>query len=139
MKHISQNELLIADKLMAGIELPPRRYPQVLATASTAGKPFGHTGTSGQINVEVEEMEISAFSVAFQQKLRQLIVLLKQSGQILFTKGIIVLRLRHHRFHRNLLKAKVCQLFHILGEVQIVSGKGSPDKIILLISAVCRL
>ncbi len=44
----------------------------------------------------------------------------------------------HYRLYRNLLESKVCKMKNILGEIQIVVGKGSSYVILVLVSGLCK-
>ena len=53
--HISQQELPVPDKLMAGIQVPPGGNREILRPAAAPAQPLVDTGASGQVNHEMEE------------------------------------------------------------------------------------
>ena len=124
---------------MAGIQIAPGRHCQVLCSGAAAGKPFVDAGASGQINHEMEEIEIIFLSMAAHHLRGQLIILLTNHRNILFPERVGLFRSRHHRLHGNLFEAQIRQMQHILSEIQVIPGKGSSHIIIVLIPALRQL
>ena len=89
---------------MAGIQVAPGSHSQVLGSGSAAGQTLVYTGASGQVNHEVEEVEIILLAVTLHHLSRQLIVLLADKGDILLADSVILLRRRYNRLYGHLLK-----------------------------------
>ena len=87
----------------------------------------------------MEEVEILVCPMAAHHLCRQLVVLLTDKGHVLFPEGVGLLRSRHHRLHGDLLEAQVRQVQHVLGEIQVIAGKGAAHIVIVLIPALCQL
>jgi hypothetical protein len=136
---IPHEKLLLADKLMAGIQIPPRRNCQVLCTGTTPGQTLVDTRASLQINHEMEEVKPFAGSPALYDTLCKLIILLQETGKILLPDSVRRLRRRYDRLYRNLLKPLVRQAENILRKVQIVVGEGPSDIVTILPPGSCEL
>ena len=87
----------------------------------------------------MEEIEASSFFLSLDILNRQLIVLFQNLWNILFPDGIWLFWSSHNRLDGHLLESQICKMDHIVGEIQIISGKGSADIIIHLVSALCEL
>ena len=85
--------------------------------------------------------EVKASSLFFTLNIfhSQLIILFQNLRQILLTNCVGFLRRSHNRLNRHLLKAQIRKMLHILGKVQIVTGKGATHIIILSGTALCKL
>ena len=83
----------------------------------------------------MEEMKGPSLPLPLNHLSSKLIILFKKDRQILFRQCIFIRRLGHHRLHRNLLKAQICQMKNISGKIRIKMGKGSTDIILILIPA----
>ena len=66
----------------------------------------------------------------------QPVVLGEELGQVFFTERVIIRGLSHNGLHRDLLETQVRNVQNVLGEIQVISGKGSPCVISLLPSGL---
>lgn len=61
----------------------------------------------------------------------QLLILGVHLGQVLFLNGEGVVQGAAGGLHRDMAEAQAGQVHHVLGEVQVLPGKGAPDIVVL--------
>ena len=121
--NIAHAVLLLAYELVAGIDIALRRDGHVFAPGAAAADPLDNAGPLGQIDVEMEEIEIAAVH----HDLRQLFIFCADGGQIFLPQGVVVLIFHRHGFDGDLVEAFVRNGEDILCEVEIFPGKRAAE------------
>ena len=115
-----------AYKLMTWVNISVRRNGNILIAAAAAPQPLDGAGTLIQVDHEVEEVEPLPLLLCLQDPACQPLIFAENIRQLPFGQSIGLCRITDHRLHGNLVKACIIQAEHIIGEIQIVLGKGAP-------------
>ena len=82
IEHAALLELILADKLVAGIDVAVRRYGYILVARTAAAQTLDNARTLIQIDHEVEEGKRLAFLLTLEHDIGQTVVLSLDFGQI---------------------------------------------------------
>ena len=82
----------------------------------------------------MEEIKASSLFVPLDIFFCKIVVFFHDLRKILLTNGVIFLRLSHYRLNRHAFETKIGKFQNILREIQIITGKGSSDIIVLIAS-----
>ena len=85
---VAEQEIRVADKLMAGIKITPRSNGQILGAGTTTRNSFINARTSGKVNHKVEEIKALSCFTARQNLLRKTVVLCTELRNVLFLDRI---------------------------------------------------
>ena len=89
--HISHQIFVNPDKLMARIEISPRRHGKILCAGAAAGQPLVHARPAAQIDHIVEKGKSASFFLTLHHLGRQAIVLGEDRRQILLPERVVLL------------------------------------------------
>ena len=128
---VAQLEGLLADELVAGVQVAPGGHRHVLRAAAAAGNPLVNAGTAGQVDHVVVEGEGSSLFVPLQHQLGQFFVLFQHNGQVLLGQLRGITLGADHRLHAQLRKAQIQHLLDVLQKIRVGMGKGTPHIVVL--------
>ena len=87
----------------------------------------------------MEEIESSSLFFALDILNCQLVILLHDLRKIFLPDRVRLILRSDYRLDGHLVKSKICEMLHILREIQIVAGKGTADIVILACAALREL
>ena len=123
VEHAALPELLLADELMAGIDVAVRRDRNVLVTGAAATQALDHARALIEIDHEVEEGKRLAFLFALEHDVGQAVVLCLDLRQIVLGEVVAAARISRYRLDGQTVEARVRDAQHVVGEIQIMRGK----------------
>ena len=125
--NIAELILVIADKLVAGIQVAPRGDCHVFGARTAARNALVDARAARQVYHIVVECYGLALFFAPKHVLGEYLVLLKEHGQVVVGQRVWVVGRADDRLHRELGKAEVCHMEDVVGEVGVVVGKGAAN------------
>ena len=128
---IAQLELLLADKLMAGIKIAPGSDSHVFRAGAAAGDAFVDARPAGEVDHVVIEGEGAAFALALEHQLGELFILLQYDRQILLRQRGGIVRRADHRLHAQLREAEVEHLADIGQKIGVGVREGAAHVVVL--------
>lgn len=116
---IADDVVVLADELMARIDIAVGDDTHVFMTGTAAAQAFGDTGTAVEIHDEMIVNEGTAFIHTLQVEISQAVIFFVNAGQIVVRNGIGQI-VTDDRFHGQAFKAEVGHVFYVFGKIEVV-------------------
>ena len=132
---IAKQPLGNTDELVAGVDIAIGRDRSIFGACAAAGDALAQTGSPLHIDHEMEEIEPTPVLALMQIIICQLIILSKNALQMRFQNAVWTFCGQDNRLQGKLAETFIQQGLYILRKIQIVSGEGTAD-VMLLVSAI---
>ena len=116
---IADDVVVLADELMARIDIAVGDDTHVFMTGTAAAQALGDTGTAVEIHDEMIVNEGTAFIHTLQVEISQAVIFFVNAGQIVVRNGIGQI-VTDDRFHGQAFKAEVGHVFYVFGKIEVV-------------------
>ena len=120
---------------MTGIDIAIRCDRSIFRACTAAGDALAQAGTALHIDHKMEEIEPSPMLALIQIIIGQLVIFGENPFQMFFQYAVWALGRQNDGLKRKLTEALVQQRLYILRKIEIVSGEGAAD-IMLLVPSI---
>ena len=137
--NVSEQEFIIPDKLMTGIQIAPRSDRQVFRAGPSARYALIYARAARKVDHIVIERERLALVIALEHKFGKLFVLFEHCRLILFGKRSGVARACHNGFHAQFGKAEIEHHLYVLQKIRVCVSKRAAHIIPLALARFNKL